>query len=251
MGSFIGQLPVNVAGGATQIAKLAWNPPNPADYASFGADQGHFCLLARLETLSTAPFGMTTAETTNLNANVRNNNNIAWKNITVVDEIAGSGRFGSMLIGSPHGKTTKLSLVFDTPDPKGRDLFAWGDVVVRLPSRLHKRWQNDGARGEGIDSFPHMGILVRGRGATIDSLVIKAKESVSIELQFIPRHSRPVLSALYRLDVSQRTRKRIVGGVTFDVPIVAAEPAPVGCNRTHVWDGVTWMPVGDDSHGCC
>jgi hypothetical protein len=251
MGGFIGQLPVAVAGRGTQIARFAWTPPSPADYASFGADQGHFCLLARLETSTTAPFGMTTAETSDLNANVRNNNNIAWKNITVVDELAGGGRFGSTLVGSIKGESTKLSLAFGTPDPKGRDLFAWGDVVVRLPTDLYQRWKAAGSPGEGIAAFPHDGILLRQRGATIEGLVVKAKEAASVELQFIPRHSRLGLSALYRLDVAQLVGRRVIGGVTFRIPVVAGDPGPAGCLRTQVWDGVTWVPPGGDRHHCC
>ncbi len=41
------------------VIQIPWFPPNPADFACFGGDQGHFCLLARIETSSTAPFGMT------------------------------------------------------------------------------------------------------------------------------------------------------------------------------------------------
>ena len=246
MGGFIGQMPTTVGGRTTQIVKFAWNPPNPADYASFGADQGHFCLLARLETSSTAPFGMATPETTDLNANVRNNNNIAWKNITVVDEIAGGGRFGSMIIGTLNGKAARLSLVFTTQDPRRRDLFSWGDVVVRMPDDVYKRWKTAGAPGENIGSFPHDGILLRGRDSTIDNVVIKPNETVSIELQFVPRRSRPRLSALYRLDVAQRINKRIVGGVRFDIPVAAAEPARLGCEPVLIWDGVTWVKRTDD-----
>ena len=98
MGDSIGTQPVTVAGGGSVIVTFPWSPPNPADYASFGADSTHFCLLARIETSATAPFGMTSAETSDLWANVKNNNNIAWKNISVVDEQPGGGRMESMLV---------------------------------------------------------------------------------------------------------------------------------------------------------
>jgi hypothetical protein len=33
--------------GQTVVIQIPWYPPNPADFASFGPDQSHFCLLAR------------------------------------------------------------------------------------------------------------------------------------------------------------------------------------------------------------
>ena len=41
--------------GQAVIIQVPWYPPNPNDFASFGTDQGHFCLLARIETSSIAP----------------------------------------------------------------------------------------------------------------------------------------------------------------------------------------------------
>ena len=68
-------IPVLQPGQATVI-QIPWYPPNPADFSCFGGDQGHVCLLARIETSPTAPFGMTFAETSDVYANTKNNNNI-------------------------------------------------------------------------------------------------------------------------------------------------------------------------------
>src|SRR6185295_17407291 len=93
MGNLIGSLPSgSIAPGSSTILKFPWAPPNPADYVSFGADRSHFCLLARIETSPTPPFGMAVAETADLGANVRDNNNIVWKNIEVVDDLPGALR---------------------------------------------------------------------------------------------------------------------------------------------------------------
>src|SRR5258708_907259 len=75
--------------GQAVVIQIPWYPPNPAEFASFGADQGHFCLLARIETSTTAPFGMDFPEATDVFANTKNNNKIVWKNVTVVDDISG------------------------------------------------------------------------------------------------------------------------------------------------------------------
>jgi hypothetical protein len=244
MGGAIGSQPVTVAGGATVTVSMPWSPPNPADYASFGADRGHFCLLARLETSSTAPFGMTTAETTNLNTNVRNNNNIAWKNITVVDEEPGSGRFGSMLVQAPAEDPGEFRLEFDSSDPRERTLFDWGYVIARLDERLYEIWKEGGEAGEGLENCFDGGIVIGKPSATIDGLRIEAKQLHNLDLQFVPKLPRPPMSALFTLNVSQWMGDELIGGVTFDVPVAAKDSfADVGCALTHRWDGVNWMRI--------
>src|SRR5260221_3901699 len=69
--------------GESCIIEIPWNPPNPADFSCFGADQGHVCLLARIETNTTSPLGMSTLVSLDVNLNIQNNNNIGQKNINV------------------------------------------------------------------------------------------------------------------------------------------------------------------------
>jgi hypothetical protein len=69
--------------GQAVVIQIPWYPPNPADVASFGPHQSHFCLLARIETSTLFPFGMDIPETPDVNANTKNNNKIVWKNVTV------------------------------------------------------------------------------------------------------------------------------------------------------------------------
>ncbi len=65
--------------GEQYVAEIQWFPPDPA---VFGEIESHFCLLGRLES-TVDP--MTFVETSSVAANTRNNNNIAWKNVTIVD----------------------------------------------------------------------------------------------------------------------------------------------------------------------
>ena len=73
--------------GESVVIEIPWYPPNVNDYNCAG-DAGHFCMLARIETSTTSPFGMTSVEGVSVGANTRNNNNIAWKNVTIVDNMA-------------------------------------------------------------------------------------------------------------------------------------------------------------------
>ncbi|PJN95435.1 hypothetical protein CNY89_08495 [Amaricoccus sp. HAR-UPW-R2A-40] len=77
-------IPVLQAGQAV-VMQVPWFPPDPAPFGSTG-----FSLLARIETSTTAPYGMTFAETSAVPTNIRNNNNIARLNMTVLAASAGA-----------------------------------------------------------------------------------------------------------------------------------------------------------------
>jgi hypothetical protein len=96
MGNTLGnvQIPAIPAGGSVVLV-FPWVAPTPAGYSCFGSDRFHFCLLGRIETSSYSPFGMSYPETSNLWLNVKNNNNIAWKNVSVTNPNGTFNRFAN------------------------------------------------------------------------------------------------------------------------------------------------------------
>ena len=173
----IGSHSVAVNGGATQIVEFPGGPPDPSDYASFGADQAHFCLLARIETSATAPFGMTTPETSNLYANVQANNNIVWKNITIVDTDGVGGRVAAVVIGNLRRDRRKIRLVFETPKQRGLSLFDWGHVLAEFVGDDLKAWAKEGIDGQGLVRLPNGLFLIAKRcgagGPVIEGRLIR------------------------------------------------------------------------------
>ncbi|PJN93096.1 hypothetical protein CNY89_23775, partial [Amaricoccus sp. HAR-UPW-R2A-40] len=93
-------IPVLQAGQAV-VMQIPWYPPDPVPFGSQG-----FSLLARIETSTTPPYGMRTAEGATVSTNIRNNNNIARRNITVLPATAGTG--------TPEAATATLSNEFST-----------------------------------------------------------------------------------------------------------------------------------------
>ncbi|MBL7729156.1 MAG: T9SS type A sorting domain-containing protein [Dinghuibacter sp.] len=162
MGGLIGQqnIPVIPAGGSV-ILNFSWNTvPNPNNYSCFGADKSHFCLLARIETNTTSPFGMTFPETTNLWQNVKNNNNIAWRNVSVEDiipRIAPGGvlmyRTGVLVGGSTFSgrRMTNATLRFPIPEEERLDpAFNYANYYVAL-GKFYDAWAANGAQGDGVE----------------------------------------------------------------------------------------------------
>jgi hypothetical protein len=84
MGNFIGQKTIpSIPPNKDTTVQIDWIAPDPANY-QFINNPSQFSLLAKIEEYG---YPMTMLETEDLESNVRNNRNIAWKNVTVVNTI--------------------------------------------------------------------------------------------------------------------------------------------------------------------
>ncbi|WP_312399874.1 S8 family serine peptidase [Chryseobacterium sp.] len=86
--------------GQEALVEIPWNVPNPQDYMSINSEPWHFCLLAKVNS-SDDP--LSSPMTPNPNIMVRNNNNLAWKNITIVN-VSGNGGIlgGTIAVTNPY-----------------------------------------------------------------------------------------------------------------------------------------------------
>lgn len=121
-------IPLIVAGGQ-KILEFAWTDfPNPSDYSAIGNTEPlHFCLLARILATNDP---MHTDEGPDVNFNTKQNNNIVWKNITVIDNIPGmppppngeecnkdimQGIGAAVDVANPYNRTEKFDIIFTAP----------------------------------------------------------------------------------------------------------------------------------------
>jgi hypothetical protein len=135
--------------GQAVVIQIPWYSPNPTDFSSFGTDQYHFCLLARIETSTTAPYGMTFPETSDVYKNTQNNNHIVWKNVTVVDAISGQMIRFPNLVRNVFALPVITSLRFagvQTAAPLLND----GRMFIDLKPELFQRWRDGGSAGRGL-----------------------------------------------------------------------------------------------------
>jgi len=247
MGGLIGSQPVTVVGGSQEILSFDWTPPDPSDYAAFGADKAHFCLLARIETSPTAPFGMTTPETGDLYANVQNNNNIVWKNISIVDTDGDGGRFADVVFGNfrPEQRTTHL--VFDTPKRRA-SLFDWGHILLEFRGALAK-WAKSGVKGNGFERLTDGRLIITRSDAQLQSPSLKRGEFGTLHLRFVPDGRRATGAQVFELDVTELDAKgKRLGGQRFLLKTTTGRKRLCWDSQLGTFDGVTWMPK---SHGDC
>jgi hypothetical protein len=76
MGNQIGDITIPILQpGESRVIEFEWQIPNPDNSAGIDPNIWHYCLLSRIEATHDP---MTFPETTDLVANVKNNNNIAF-----------------------------------------------------------------------------------------------------------------------------------------------------------------------------
>ncbi|KAJ0137262.1 Type-1 glutamine synthetase 2 [Fusarium oxysporum f. sp. albedinis] len=246
MGGMIGSQDVTVAGGSQAILTFEWTPPDPSDFASFGADKAHFCLLARIETSSTPPYGMTSPETSNLYANVQNNNKIIWKNITIVDMDGDGGRFASVVVGALGHKQQALHLVFDAaaPRPKLASLFEWVHVIVELAGAL-AHWGKDCDRRKGVEQLADGRLVVTRSGAELQGPPLKKGEFGALQLRFVPDARHVIGTHILELDVAELDSKRNrLGGQRVLLRTADGREPVKWDTQLGTFDGIVIKPLG-------
>jgi Common central domain of tyrosinase/Bacterial Ig domain len=239
------------------VIQIPWYPPNPADFSCFGPDQGHFCLLARIETSTTAPFGMATPETADVNANTRNNNHIVWKNVTVVDSFPGSGKAASVLIRNPFKERLETGLHFvDTPGAGG-SFFRQGRVFVDLKPELFRRWREGKAYVRGVKVVDEKTgrLQLEAPGAFLQNIRLEPGETFVVDLYFELAKDYSRRGPFPGLDLIQTGTPgkpdAVVGGQRFALDLsklVLVEAGGPWRYRTGSYPGEAWTALDyDDS----
>lgn len=219
MGNSVGtqNIPVIRPQGST-IVEFQWFPPNPADYNGINNEPFHFCLLARQVSLIDP---MTSPEGANLNANVRNNNNIAWKNITVVDMMQRRQFMGSIIEirnSTRLAANQSIEINIDQSQLFAEKMFN-NNLVLKVDEKLRERFARISKNNKGLKPLNEKGeYVLTSLPIIIDGILLEKQESRQISIEFRGgekmRFREPI-----NINVIQRTedKRNIVGGVTYTV----------------------------------
>jgi len=234
MGEQIGQphLLPSIKPGGSHIEVFEWNAPDPQVYADaynlepgsfFANEPWHFCLLARVED------GLPMPETADLNGNVKQNNNIVWKNVSVVD-IAGNLSGGtwaddklygaSVLTGDAWGTGGTFDLAFRNPDHyRGNPVTEEAEVRVTLSAPLWDLWVAGGMQMDNlaISRIERHQLIVTGSPARLKNITFEPnqRELVHVGFNFLSRK----LSGQPRFDFDlvQEKEGLAVGGERYHI----------------------------------
>ncbi len=240
MGNLISTQPIPVIQpGSSAIVEFAWQPPNPAVYANVGTDPiftsnepWHFCLVARVVSNNDP---MAFQETADLNGNVRNNNNIIWKNLSVVDinpnNIVDPGGNpddklvgASVIVGDAWGNGGLYDFEFANPTVyQGNPITAEAEIKVTLDLPTWTKWENGGFQCVNIEIVKeerHQ-IIVKGNNARIKNLLFEPKERslLHVSFNFLSKYLSGQEEFDYRVIQRKSLTSETVGGESYHIKI--------------------------------
>ncbi len=235
-------LPV-IQPGESYIAEIPWQPVDPANYVTLdnstdplfwisSPEPHHFCLLARIES-SADPISFTNGS--QIGEYVRQNNNVVWKNFSVVDldpsNVIGPGGwdddkvFGAtVLVGDVLGLGGTYDLEFTNPTfYQGNPVTAEAEIKVTLSPHVWDKWQAGGFQGENVEivkAARHQ-IIAIGSPAKIKNLTFGANEQnlVHVGFNFLAEQLTGQEKFKYRVIQRDHITNQIIGGETYDIKI--------------------------------
>jgi hypothetical protein len=227
MGRLIGTktLPVISAGGS-HSATFPWTTPDPTKYT---IGDGHFCLLARIESSSRPPYGMTFPELDNLFVqNALNNSRIAWVNIHIVNPAGGMVRAGGGVILANHtAKPMNASITLELlgadgkpMDPRQGSLLLTARGTAQEKLSGHRELEN---LGDGVFRVINVSL-------PIENIRLEPGEMMNVQAEFITEQR--LKGAALTVTQSEQTGglANIIGGQTFVYGHVAGFH-PVGSGK--------------------
>lgn len=205
--------------GDETILEFEWYVPNPQDYIGINPNPWHFCLLARLESNDDP---MTFPEVNYITDNVRNNNNIAWKNTTVIEIIPNTSSIGAVIGVSNPANTTKtysLELLSDTNEP-GKAIYQEAEIGVEMDDILFDAWERGSNNGANFTATANeQKLIATGNNMLIDDITFGPNEygTAYITFNFLTKELTNKQNYTYQIIQRDKITNKIIGGETFEI----------------------------------
>jgi len=250
-GDFIGVTAIpSISAGGDVIVEIPWNTPNPANYNVINSQPWHFCLLARILATNDP---MTFVETANLNANVLNNNNIAWKNLTIVDNLPGivinpndplQNIVEVVAVGNVFEMPETFDIIFSIPKKElDNPITDEATIMISLDKELYDKWIMGGKQGIGIQErhTPNMseqGVIhnntsdntnltisnkkefeIMGKIASFENITFGVNERNTVDIKIL-YPSNPVSTKdefIYDIVQKKTSDGEVIGGVRYQI----------------------------------
>jgi hypothetical protein len=156
--------------------------------------------------------------TSNPNIMVRNNNNLAWKNLTVVD-LESEFTSGSVMIANPHNipKTYFLVLQKETNEG-GKAIFDEAEVTLKMDDIIFDAWERGGKQAELLeDKSDEKKKLVKGDNVILDNIMFEPNERglLTLDFNFLTKELTDKIEYKYHVIQKDAITGEVIGGETF------------------------------------
>lgn len=205
--------------GQEALVEIPWNIPNPQNYAQINPEPWHFCLLAKI---NSADDPLSSPMTPNPNIMVKNNNNLAWKNVTVVN-IGGTSTVlgGAIAVINPHNIIKNYDLEFIKEDIEtGRPIYEEAEVGIKMDDVLLAAWKRGGELSTNtVNTNSENKKIATENNVLIKNIRLNPKELGTLFLSFNFLTEEATSKEKYRYHVIQRDSDtgEIMGGETYEI----------------------------------
>ncbi len=199
--------------GKDTIVIVPWYVPDTADYYGINniEEPWHYCLLARIVAENDP---MKTAEIASINQYVRGNNNVAWKNITVLEISDGEGA----AIGIRRGSALPFCLRF-LSGTASETLINEAEVSVKLDDVLYRAWERGGLLSEGLQVKDNRTLLIKSANARLCNLILNPDELgiLSARFNFLTRKITNQVNYTFHVMQTDYQTDALIGGEVYSI----------------------------------
>lgn len=195
--------------------EIPWYPPNPSDFI---VDTHHFCLVSRILTPNDPMYNEVSGS---VSPNVRNNNNIAWKNLSVYDinpnNISPPTGVYIRGIERDYPRTNIRFVDVGFEDPMENKFFDRGTLIVDIQPELFQILEHNGSFNiEGIEVIDRNRILVSSREAFLKDFPLDYNKTFYMKFEFrLFEDLKEGEEIIFDLVQENAVKKTLVGGERF------------------------------------
>ncbi len=245
--------------GESTIITFPWLPPNPEDYELINDQPWHFCLLARINSNNDP---MTVEEDSHITSNVLNNNNLAWKNLTVVDydpnNLLPSDTGGVVRVSNPNPSAGSFDLILKKEsNENGKSIYEEAEVSITMDDVIFEAWNSNGKKSSNLSNskIPNKKI-VNSNNAILEDIMLEGNShgTVYISFNFLTDELTNKRKYIYHLIQKDAVTGEVIGGETFEIrkkglhifqaqaigPATAIKNAPISLSATLINEEATY-----------
>jgi hypothetical protein len=207
-----------------------WHVPDPALYQTcFPLDYEHFCLLGRIVSAQD-PIGV---EVQHQYTNTQNYNNVAWKNLSVVDVVPGNFNSedcysdrqvgGMVAIGNPYEIDDVYDFIFKTDDNySGKPISKQAEIKITLDEPSWNKWLAGGSKCTNlkIKREDCRQLVVTGNPAKLENLAFPKEEHniIGVSFNFLTNEVDGTPQFDYHvIQVRNEDNRTIIGGELYRI----------------------------------
>ncbi|MEP6949778.1 MAG: hypothetical protein ABI863_10910, partial [Ginsengibacter sp.] len=206
----------SIAAGDTFIADfggVGWTTPNPSDYT---IKDGHFCLLARIESSAIYPFGMTFPEISNqIVKNALHNNKVGWRNIHIVTPPTKKIKIGGgIIIANYTDLVMKARVCFELLNSDGELMeLGTGKLLVTAKGAALKKLNNTEYNHDSVQKSANGIFNVSDIKSGIENIFLQPGEILNLKAEYAVEE-KPIGGVL-RVIQNEQDGGTLTGGQTF------------------------------------